>query len=212
MKCAVLFYHKNINNLYRPEWIQLCIDSIKNQTHKSFDVFELSYGGTNDRYCEGISPRYYFLQQECENHIEAMNLLYELVLSSGYDVIFNTNLDDFYSPVRFEKQLQAIEQGHQLVSSNFTYFKNGQTLKTFKFHLHNIAGELSRNHNIIAHPVIATHRTFWEGGIKYKNQLGHEDLTLWKEAVLKGKKFIILPDLLLTYRLHSNQVTKKYRS
>jgi glycosyltransferase involved in cell wall biosynthesis len=209
-KCAVIFYHKNINNLYRPEWIQLCVDSIKNQTFKDFDVFELCYGGLAAKYCEGISPRYYFLETQFENHIGAMNFCYDLIFNAGYDVVFNTNMDDFYSAGRFEKQLDAIEKGAQLVSSNFRYFNNGAYIKDLIFHNRSISKELMRGHNIIAHPVIAMHRSFWDG-LRYKDSLGNEDLLLWKEAVTKGKKIVILPDFLLSYRLHQNQVTKKYR-
>lgn len=214
MRCAVLFYHKNIATIYKKEWIEKCVQSILNQTYGGFDVFELNYGGGNERYCQGRFMSYYFLNKEFENHIGAMNYLYDLCFTSGYDIVFNVNADDWYHKDRMAKQIAAIENGAQLVSSNFYYMnERGDLQKQFNFTKKNLRSELNRNHNIIAHPVIAMHSSFWGGNLRYvETELGHEDLSLWKKAQLAGKKIVILPDYLLYYRLHKNQVTKAYRT
>jgi len=70
-----------------------------------------------------------------------------------------------------------------------------------------MAKEFARGHNIIAHPVVAMHSSFWSDGLRYdENELGYEDFHLWKKALAMGKKFHICDDILLHYRLHSNQV------
>ena len=46
-KCAVIFFHKNIYNLYEKYWINNCIDSILNQVNVYFDIFEINYGDEN---------------------------------------------------------------------------------------------------------------------------------------------------------------------
>ncbi len=212
MKSVVLFYHKNIDKIYKPDWIRKCVISVKNQTLQDFTVFELNYGGGPEKHCEGIRAKYYFLQKEFNNHIGAMNYLYDLAFSSGYDVVFNVNMDDNYSMFRFEQQLKAIENGSQLVSSNFCYVKDDKVIKTFDFSNRDIKLNLARGHNLIAHPVIAMHKSFWTDGLRYNDVLGHEDLDLWCRAIAKGKKFKILNQNLLFYRLHANQVTKFYKS
>ena len=205
-KNAVIFYHKNISSIYPREWIDDCVGSIMAQTHKDFDIFELNYGSDDTRYTKGN-----FLNIPLENHIAAMNLLFDVVFGLGYEVLFNTNMDDIYDPQRFEKQLVKIREGYHVVSSDFEYF--GEQEKLMKM---SSKGDIGRNlltgHNVIAHPVVAIHRNFWTPGIRYKNLLGYEDLDLWRRAIRARKKFFIIPEVLLRYRIHGSQVTKKYKA
>ena len=213
MKCAVIFYHKNILGIYERRWIDKCVSSIKNQSHVEFDVIELNYGDGNDRFAEGIKPNYNFLEIKFDNHIGAMNYLYDLCFNNGYDVVFNTNMDDFYHPLRFQKQLLEIERGSQLVSSNFVYidgdgvvFKKMDMLRKGPLY-----ENFYKNHNTICHPVVAMHKSFWEDDLHYNNLLGFEDLDLWKRALAKQKRFYICDDYLCHYRIHQNQITKKHK-
>lgn len=204
MKVAVLIYHKNVLQIYQKEWIEQCLASIKNQTYQDFIWYEINYGNCNTRFCDGE-----FAQVEMPNHIFALNWLLDTVFSLGFDVAMNVNLDDWYEPKRFEKQIAKIKEGYQLVSSNFRYF--GEKELDMNMAKYDIKRELMRNHNVVAHPVVCMHRSFWGRVFRYNEaSLGFEDLELWKLAILKGKKFCILPDYLLNYRLHSRQVTKEY--
>lgn len=211
MKCAVIFYHQNIESIYKKEWIDKCINSIKNQTYQNFDVFELDYGGTDRKLTEGIKGVNTFFSIKKENHISAMNFLIDYVFGLGYEVVFNTNMDDYYHTERFEKQLKPIYTGNQLISSNFYYFSDKQgVFKQMNMAIFNIHTQVRKNHNPIAHPVIAMHRSFWDG-LEYKNLLGYEDLELWQRASELNKKMVIMPDYLLYYRIHENQITKKHK-
>lgn len=204
MRCCVIFYHKNILQLYPKEWVEQCVQSIYDQTYQDFEIIELSYGGGNERFTDGI-----FYNILCSNHIAAMNLLITHAFDIGFDVVFNTNADDYYHPERFEKQLEKIKQGYQLVSSNFHYvgaMEKQMNMAAFG----DIGANLRRNHNVISHPCVAMHRSFWDDDLHYRNLLGYEDLDLWKRAYQKGKKFYILKDFLLYYRIHENQITKEY--
>ncbi|HHT9135817.1 MAG TPA: hypothetical protein ACFYEK_01090 [Candidatus Wunengus sp. YC60] len=208
-----MFYHKNIDAIYKKEWIDRCVLSIADQTLVEFDVFEMDYGGTEKQYAKYVRKNYHFFNENLENHIESMNILISKVFEMGYDVVFNTNLDDFFHHDRFALQLQAIEEGYQLVSSNWHYIdENNNVTKVFRYHNHDIEHELLiKNHNIIAHPCVAMHRSFWTDDLYYDNILGREDKILWQKALQRGKKFKILEEPLLMYRLHSNQVTKTYK-
>lgn len=208
MKSAVIVYHKNANKIYKQEWIDKCIDSVMNQTYKSFDIFELNYGNVDKFYTRG-----YHFKTDFSNHIVAMNYLIEICLSRGYDIIFNTNLDDYYEPIRLEKQIKAIQNGAHLVSSNFHYFNDerGHFKRMDMQRYGNIAIQFRRNHNLIAHPVVAYSKDFFKEGLRYNDLLGYEDLDLWKRAYEIGKRIVILPDYLLHYRIHENQITKTYK-
>jgi hypothetical protein len=211
MKCAVIIYHKGADKIYKSEWIEKCIASIRIQTMQEFDVFELNYGDEKTHYGSSLGKKHFFRQKLCKNHIEAMNLLIDFVFGLGYDVIFNTNLDDYYDKFRFQKQLTAIENGYQLVGSNFYYVNEDNRIIKYMDMVKcgNIELNLMRNHNVIAHPVVAMHKSFWT--LKYNDLLGYEDLDLWKRAVRDGKRFTILQPYLLHYRIHNNQITKAYK-
>lgn len=213
-KAVVIFYHKNIEAIYRREWIHQCIDSIMKQTFQDFDVIELNYGGNNKFYYpDQAGKNISRMNEEMPNHTYAMNHVIDAAFKLGYEIVFNTNMDDTYHPLRFIKQYQKINAGYQLVSSNFWY-TNQHGLKFKKMNMTgtgNIEINLLKNHNVIAHPCVAMHKSFWSDGLRYKDLLGYEDLDLWKRAVAEKKKFFILDDYLLNYRLHGKQVTKKYR-
>jgi len=200
MRAAVIFYHSNIDRIYQPEWIEQCVKSIYSQTYKDYNVIELNYGDGAKQYTKGE-----FNKVPMANHIYAMNWLLDLCFTSGYDVVFNTNMDDNYAANRFEVQMEAINQGYQLVSSNMRYIGG----RVFNFSHMDIAKNLAVGHNIIAHPVIAMHRTFWDGLRYDETKVGSEDLLLWQQALGQGKKFYICHDVLLNYRLHQHQVGKR---
>ena len=209
MKKAVIFYHKNIHRLYRQEWIDQCVDSMAGQSDKDFDVFELNYGGGNERYAEGKFARYTFLNMEFNNHIGAMNYLYSMLFANGYDVVFNTNMDDYYDLWRVEEQMKFINTGCQLVSSDFVYINEfGHATKLMNVsEKGDIKENLNKDHNVIAHPAVAMHKSFWDDDLHYNDLIGHEDLDLWQRAVKKGKTLFIVPKPLLLYRIHREQIT-----
>lgn len=207
MKCCVIIYHSNALKIYKREWIEKCVDSIKNQNYSAVDIFELNYGEGKDFFAEG-----YRFSVPFSNHIQAMNYLIDMTLQKGYDIIFNTNLDDYYDLNRFAKQVAAIDKGAQLVSSNFNYFNDDKgEFKKMNMTRFNIRHELLKGHNVIAHPVVAFHKSFFIGGLRYNNLLGYEDKDLWQRAIKSDKQLVILPDYLLNYRIHENQITKNFK-
>jgi len=215
LKVAVIIYHKNASTIYEKDWIYRCLKSISDQTYEDFDTFELNYGDDDKSYTfETGSNLKTFISKPMKNHIEAMNYLIDICLEDGYDVIFNTNLDDYYTPDRFAKQILAIQNGAQLVSSNFNYFtdERGIFKRMDMARYGNIGIQLRRGHNVLAHPVIAYHKSFFDGGLRYNDLIGYEDKDLWQRASKLEKKMVILPDYLLNYRIHENQITKTHKA
>ena len=94
-KVCLLLYHKNAKILFKESWIRKCLESIENQTYQDFDVLELNYGQTGHQLYKGSI----FEHKMLKNHVEAMNYLIDIAKES-YDYIFNSNIDDYYSPER----------------------------------------------------------------------------------------------------------------
>ena len=217
MKCAVIIYHKNALTMYNPDWIKQCKESLKNQSFQDFDVFELDYGERNTRLFGDIKGTYNFFDIAFPNHIHAMNFLISICFKHGYDVVFNTNVDDWYHFQRFEKQLEAIKEGYQLVSSNFYYADTTEekeivvTKEMNMVAFGDIGEQLRNDHNVIAHPCVAMHSSFWDKELRYNDLIGYEDLDLWQRAHYAGKKFHILEEYLLYYRIHDKQITKRHK-
>lgn len=136
MKTSVIFYHKNIRSIYKKEWIDKCIKSILDQTYKDFFIYEINYGNDDFNFSDYFSKfgkKYKFFKKELNNHAEAMNYLLDKCLKDKIDVVFNTNMDDYYHIDRFEKQLEKIKQGYDIISSDIQYIVNDELLNVFKF-------------------------------------------------------------------------------
>jgi hypothetical protein len=141
-----------------------------------------------------------------------MNFIIDQAFSDGCDFVFNTNLDDFYTPDRIEKQGRELKNGMDLVSSNMCYFEERDgTDTTLKYINLSDRGQIEKNlsggHNVIAHPSVAFSKNFWDHNRYVPSEIPQEDFLLWKRASEGGFKMFIVDDYLLNYRLHSLQIT-----
>tara|TARA_R110000868_G_scaffold150976_2_gene374535 strand:- start:7603 stop:8457 length:855 start_codon:yes stop_codon:yes gene_type:complete len=211
-KVAVCVFHQNIKK-YPQRWINTFTESIKNQTNKQFTIYELNYGDGQDRLFDNSV----FFSEKQDNHVQAQNLIFDLAYDDGCDLICNTNVDDFYHLDRINKQIQYSKAGFDLISSDFQHIRehseNDILAGKFLMSNLNILDEQSRGHNIIAHPVVALTSGFWERNRPYLEDDYHngrrEDFNLWIRAAQKGEKMLIIPEILLYYRIHANQVGKE---
>lgn len=122
-KCAVIFFHKNMRNLYKSVWIEKCIDSVLSQKC-DFDIYETNYGNTNESIFKNrkINKNINFYVKDYETHTEAMIfLLNKCFVENDYDIVFNVNLDDYYHENRFLYQMNEISKGNYLTSSLWSY-------------------------------------------------------------------------------------------
>jgi len=214
MKVAVILYHKNITSLYRKEWIEKSFNSILEQSFQNFTIYELNYGNDDFKlYREYTTDKnYHYYKIEKKNHAEAMNFLIDECIKDGFDVVFNTNLDDISHKDRFAIQLKYIESGYDIVSSNFIYI-DGEDKETIKmtFSGVDIKHELSVNNNVICHPGVCYSRKYLENNRYITTEIPEEDLRLWKRTV-NDYKFFICSEYLINYRIHNNQITKQFEN
>ena len=214
-KVGIIFFHKNIKNIYKERWIKKSIESILNQTYSDFKIYEINYGEENTSLIKEFFPYFNnldFYFSPCSDHAKAMNFILDRAFEDGCDFVFNTNLDDYYNPERIEKQLEKLKEGYDIVSSDFCYIEemNGEDGITFNKNIKsdtNIKLNLDNGHNVIAHPVVAYSKKFWENNRYLPEEIPSEDLNLWKRAINSGFTFCILDDVLLYYRLNQNQIT-----
>ena len=218
MKKGVILFHSNINTIYKKRWIDECIDSLLNQTDNDFTFYEVNYGGDTYSVLDGMEIKQdkKFWPVKMNNYAEAMNFIINEAFSDYCEVVFNVNLDDKYHESRIEKETEAIKKGNDIVSSDFCYIEEDDetdkitTFMLMSMHFSDIENQLMSNHNIIAHPSVAYSKRFWLGGNSYDTEkVPEEDLALWKKMKSAGYKFYIIPEILLFYRIHKNQVSHK---
>lgn len=215
MKRGVILYHSNIRNIYKKRWVDECLSSILKQTETDFTFYEVDYGGENYSVLENIEhhQKSNFWSSKMNSYADAMNFILDKAFLDSCDLVFNVNLDDNYHPERFAKQSKLIEEGYDLISSDFCYIEEtgmDTDVITNKMImsglLSNISSELERGHNIIAHPSVCYSRKFWEYGNKYDtSKVPQEDLDLWRRSIRSELRFHIIPEILLNYRIHQNQ-------
>lgn len=213
-KIAVIVYHKNADIIYPKEWIDKFRESILSQTHQDFDIIELNYGcednrlGNGFRIFEDKSHNSRCFEANLPSFVVAMSILINYCIHNGYDYIFNTNCDDYYSLDRIEKQLVYLENGYDMVSSNFTLIdENDNHILQHEFDVLDLKTELKNNHNIIAHPAAAFNSSFFDENNYNEHEIPYEDLKLWQRAISNGSKIKILKDNLLFHRVHSKSVS-----
>lgn len=211
---GVIFFHKNVRSIYKERWIEKCIKSILHQDFPSFKIYELNYGDGDYSFIKksGTKRKFEFYSSSFDNHADAMNFIITKAFEDGCDYVFNTNMDDFYSKDRISKQMKVLEQGYDIVSSDFCYVEeiNGEDVITFYKKIKSfgdIAENIERGHNVIAHPCVAYSKNFWGKNRYIAQQIPKEDLLLWKRGLDSGFKFFICDEVLLNYRLHTNQIT-----
>lgn len=126
-KCAVIFFHKNIQKLYKQKWIDKCVNSILEQEKVDFDIFEINYGNEDYSIFENIKLdkkfNYLFFKKDYSTHFQAATfLLNKLFNDLDYDFVFNTNLDDYYDTKRFYFQyMDLIINNSKLNSTLWNY-------------------------------------------------------------------------------------------
>lgn len=233
-KCAVIMFHKNIKKLYDWRWIEKSVSTILNQSVTDFDIFEINYGGDNYSLFNDIytDKKVYFFNEKLNTHTEAMvYLLNKCFDDYQYDIVFNTNLDDFYELDRFRYQIDCVKDGYILNSTLMRYItdKNGEDIVTLEWtpdkygfenindtnkyiDIHNIRNQLVKDHNVFNHPNICYTKEFWSSFTKnnillrYRDDKPFEDLTLWQRACDSFDNITIINKILINYRLHENQI------
>jgi hypothetical protein len=101
-----------------------------------------------------------------------------------------------------------------IVSSDMCYIDENDTkfldknLKRFNSK-EKIIQAFNYGDNVIAHPCVGYSKKFWNNN-KYLDEIPFEDFNLWKRTI-NEYNFKIHNDILLYYRIHNSQITKRLR-
>ena len=207
MKYAVVIYHKNVNS-YPRQWIDKCVESLEFQTDQDFEVFELEYGNALSHHSilqSKFEGRKHYHNVEFSNHADAMNYIYSKAFLLC-DVVFNVNIDDYYSVQRISQQKKWLEF-YDIVSSDYRQVINEEEGNTEHLAAHDI-NMLFNNLNVVSNPCHAMHKRVFEKQKFNPELIPREDLEYWKQAVQNDFKIGIIPSVLHYYRIHGTQVGK----
>ena len=221
LKLGVVVFHKEVQKIYKERWFRRSLESMINQSVKEVHFYEINYGKDSTSLLSGYKVKNLkFYHRPLSNYAEAMNFIISEAFNDGCDYVFNTNLDDFYRKDRIEKELELIQSGYDIVSSDFCYVEeradvDGVIKDAIIQDMHiwrppeHIISYFRNGENIFAHPSVCYSRKFWEGNKYNPDMVPEEDFHLWRESAERGYKFAIHPEVLLYYRIHENQVSTK---
>jgi len=132
MKVCCVIYHSEIYKTYKKEWVLECLMSINLQTYKKYDIIEMCYDNSNFSLIkmlkdEGLfkENKLIFINKKCVDNIESENYVFNYIFNKlNYDICININIDDIYNNDRFMLQMRKIEEGYDIVSSDYKIFQN----------------------------------------------------------------------------------------
>lgn len=194
------------------KYIKEAIDSILNQTYADFE-FIIINDGSSDRTEEIIlsynDPRIVYVKNE--KNLGVASSLNRGLETAGGEYIARMDSDDISMPERFEKQVAYLKNHESTVvlgtAINSFDGIGFQSQKTFSQDLEDMKVDLFFSCGL-AHPSVMMRRdVIRELGGYDPNYNGLEDYELWCRVIEKYE-ITTLPDILLRYRIHENQVTK----
>ena len=231
MKVAIIFYHSHILENYKYSYITQFLKSLKNQTSQDFHIFELNYDDRNDLSIMDktkIFPksRYTFLSKSLKNHIEAQNFLFKYCFDiKDYDIVMNTNIDDYYHSDKLRKQVNFMKKHKiDIISSSFNLFQevNGKLIQQ-EVKMIETDDIDEQNNFLMAKFSKNDSRSFQNSGscitkkfylnnnkVVYENFPLLEVLFMCKNSIKKNT-FYIIPEVLTYQRIHNNQISYKHR-
>ena len=195
------------------KYIGEAIDSILNQTFTDFEFIIINDGST-DRTEEIIreynDPRIVLLENEKNSGIV-------VTLNKGLDAakgeyIARMDADDIAASIRFEKQIEVMDNDKTIGALGTGTRIFGETIETRETHStlepEKLKAELLFS-TCMCHPsVMIRKKVLDENNLRYKEEYkGAEDYELWWQ-ISSVSKIMTIPDVLHFYRIHPDQVTQ----
>ena len=195
-------------------YVRESIQSILNQSFSDFELIILNDGSTDDSeivISEFQDERIKYVKNETNlKLIDTLNL--GLKLAQG-KYIARIDADDVAFPDRFEKQITFLENNPDfgLVGSFAECFGDTNGILKYVEEDQDIRFALL-THNPFIHSTIMVRSTVLkENNLTYKkDQLHVEDYDLWIQ-MLAFTKAKIIPECLIKYRVHENQISTVHR-
>ncbi|MFB3387295.1 glycosyltransferase family 2 protein [Flavobacterium sp. LAR06] len=188
------------------------IKSILNQSLSNFELIILNDKSTDNsldiiKELQSLDNRIIIIDK-LEN-VGPANLRNEGINAAKGKFIALMDADDISLPTRFEKQLEILEKNPEIgvCGTWFTFFGSTKN-KTIKHNTNHDAIKVSFLHSCnIGNPTVMFKKEVL-GHLKFDNEyVPAEDYDLWSRLLSKTN-FCNIPESLLNYRLHDNNISK----
>lgn len=208
-KASVLMPIHRVDN-----FLNLAIESVLNQSYRDFELILILNGLCNEKinYVKNnyIDCRIKIITTSFTKLFHCLNQ--GLDISRG-EYIIRMDSDDIASQNRFEEQIKFMEINRNIgiCASFYNLIDENSNIIELKNKI-NITDDADikkyiRYQTTIAHPSVIARRVDLLLCSGYSNIDFVEDWDLWLRAVRKNINFSIIPNVLLSYRVHKNQIT-----
>ena len=195
------------------KYLKEAIQSILNQTERDFELLVVDDGSTDNSEVIAKSfndNRVKIINKDHSGLIDTLNLGFD---KAQGDFIARMDADDISEPNRFQKQLEVMEKENIAICGTQakTINEKGEVIGEFSYPPLSWSGikYYTLRGNPFIHPSVMIRRDILNKvGNLHKFFRHAEDYELWTRIVYKHKA-INLPDQLLRYRIHGNQITNK---
>ncbi len=192
----------------KEEWLREAIESILNQTYSDFEFIIINDGsenGTEDVILSYKDKRIKYIKNEENLGIARSRNKANKLAQGEYIAIMDS--DDIALPERFEKQVKFLDNNPEVsvLGTWFEFFPEAKIVE----HPQNLRYLDILKGCFVGHPtVMLKKKDFEKYDIKYKKDfICAHDYELWSNAV-RYLKFHNLPEILLKYRWHGNNISK----
>lgn len=196
------------------KYLKLAVESILNQSYSDFEFIIINDGSTDGslnilkRFKEQ-DERIKIISRENKGLVYSLN---EGVNLAQGEYIVRMDADDISEPNRFEKQLQYMQINNQVVCGSYATIINSSGEKIGEMNYPPFAEKIKSFallHNPFIHPSVMFRKDIFLKVGGYKRFFKYiEDYELWTRIVFKYKSGNI-PERLLRYRVHNEQITKR---
>lgn len=202
--------------------LKACLDSLFVQTFTDFCVLAINDGSTDNSadiledYAKH-EPRlrvYHFDQNQGDP--VATQFAMSLTNYMNIDYVARMDADDVCLPERFEKQVAFLDAHTDIgvLGANMFCFFDGQTDGHYITNAPLTDASIKVNFCQAGANILNPTSMYRQSSIKVLNINYNQGLTacdfgMWIDCAIKGVKFANLPDVLVKYRLHANQASRK---
>ena len=193
------------------------LNSILKQSYKNLEVIIINDGSTDDS--EEIIARFSDSRIRYLKNEQNMGLIASLnrgLEECSGEFIARLDADDIMHPDRISKQVEYLLKYPDVgvVGSHWTYIDSlGKIIGEHKTYVGKIRCSLLSiitGENPVGHPAVTIRSSVLKDmSVKYGDFRDAEDLHLWFELLGKGVFFDNVPENLIYYRVHTNQVSNK---
>ena len=189
-----------------------CLDSIIGQTYTNMEIIVMDDGSTDNsvEVVKSYADKRIKIFRYKHNYIVNLNRGF---LHCNGKYLARMDADDRMCPTRIEKQVEVLENHHN-VSVCCSVMKKYGCTEDVRYGCDGIIPNLKirlLRGNCLAHPTMMFRKTLIQEGFRYKKAYIYaEDYKLWVDMALKDVVFYNIPEALVEYRKSKTQVSYLY--